>query len=98
MSMISPAALKDKLNQDGVLVIDVREKWEYEELNIGAKNIPLTKLPEKLTDLNDHKSSEIIVHCQSGKRSNQAMKYLCKHGFSNVKSVEGGLKAYLEEA
>lgn len=96
--MISPSELKEKLNQDDVLIIDVREKWEYEEQNIGAKNIPLAKLPEKIEDLADHKSSEIIVHCQSGKRSNQAMKYLCKHGFSNVKSVMGGLKAYLEEA
>lgn len=96
--MISPSELKEKLTQDDILVIDVREPWEYEEHNIGAKNIPLANLPHKLDDLADHKDSEIIVHCQSGKRSNQAMKYLCKQGFSNVKSVEGGLKAYLEEA
>ena len=41
------------------------------------------------------KNEEIIVHCQSGKRSNQARKYLQKNGFIKVRSLSGGLNALL---
>ena len=95
MTMLSVSELKNRLKSEDLVVIDVREPWEYEEHNIGAKNIPLASLPEKLDDLEDLKSKEVVVHCQSGKRSHQACKYLSKHGFENVRSLEGGLQAYL---
>lgn len=96
MNLISTQSLKSKLNIEGVVVIDVREVWEYEEENIGAMNIPLGDLPKKLTELDFCKNKEVIVHCKSGTRSNQAMKYLLKNGFKNVKSLEGGIEAYIK--
>ena len=32
-------------NESDLMIIDVREKWEYEEDNIGAKCYPLGELP-----------------------------------------------------
>lgn len=96
MSLISCQELKEKLASDqNTIIIDVREAWEYDEVNIGAENIPLGDLPNKLNDLSYCKDKEVIVHCKSGTRSNQAMKYLTKQGFSNVRSLEGGIEAYL---
>lgn len=95
MNLISTQSLKSKIDNKEIVVIDVREKWEYEEENIGAMNIPLGDLPGKLTELDFCKNKEVIVHCKSGTRSNQAMKYLLKNGFKNVWSLEGGIEAYL---
>ena len=96
MNLINTQTLKAKRDNDNVVIIDVRERWEFEEENIGSINIPLCEIPSKLTELDLYKSKEVIVHCKSGTRSNQAMKYLLKNGFTNVKSLEGGIEAYLK--
>ena len=94
--MISALTLKNRIGQDeNLIVIDVRELWEYDEVNIDALNIPLNDLPKKLEELDFCINKEVVVHCKSGTRSNQAMKYLLKHGFKNVKSLEGGIEAFL---
>ncbi|MAE86434.1 MAG: NADH oxidase [Flammeovirgaceae bacterium] len=95
MNEIQPDELKNRIeNGETLTILDVREPWEYDEFNIGAKLYPLYKLPESLAQLESLKNTEIIVHCQSGKRSNQARKYLSKHGFHKVRSLSGGLNAY----
>lgn len=96
MTLISVEELKSKLAAgEEPIIIDVRETWEYDEFNIGALNIPLGDLPHKLNDLDYCIHKEVIVHCKSGNRSNQAMKYLTKQGFTKVKSLKGGIEAYL---
>jgi rhodanese-related sulfurtransferase len=59
-------------------VIDVREPDEYQSGHVdGALNIPLSELmnsANKLAAL--PKDSNIIVYCQSGNRSNEAMNIL----------------------
>lgn len=76
--------------------IDVREEWEYEEVNIGAKLIPLGDLPSRISEIEHMKNEEIIVHCKSGARSGRAKKFLNSQGFTNVRNMEGGITAYLE--
>ncbi|WP_420575482.1 rhodanese-like domain-containing protein [Ekhidna sp.] len=76
--------------------IDVREEWEFEEANIGAKLIPLGDLPARLSEIEHMKDEEVIVHCKSGARSGRAKKFLNSQGFSNVRNMEGGIIAYLE--
>ena len=75
--------------------IDVREEWEHEEVNIGAKSIPLGDLPNRITELQSIKEAEIIVHCKSGNRSGQAKKFLTSKGFTNVRNMLGGITEYL---
>lgn len=76
-------------------LIDVREKAEYEERNIGARLIPLNTLPLNVKELEDLKEEEVIVHCKSGRRSASAQKFLQQQGFKNVRNLEGGIDAYL---
>ncbi|MBL6446792.1 rhodanese-like domain-containing protein [Fulvivirga sp. 29W222] len=96
MLEVAAKELKRRLaNKEELYIIDVRECWEYDEVNIGATNIPLGELPQHLSQLPSRKDMEIIVHCQSGRRSGQAQKYLAKQGYSNVTSLKGGLDAYL---
>ena len=73
---------------------DVREEWEYIENNIGAQNLPLADIPNRLSEIAHLKNEEIIVHCQTGKRASQACKYLKKQGFNYVINLCGGIEAY----
>ncbi len=95
---ISVSDLKRRLDEadKSFFFLDVREPHEYEEFNLGAKLIPLGNLPTALEDLASHKNDEIIVHCRSGARSNQAKAFLMANGFTNVRNVEGGVLAWVE--
>lgn len=95
MEDITTDELKQRLaNGEKPLVIDVREPHEYDEFNIGALNIPLGSLPQRLEELEDHKDDEIILHCRSGARSGNAKAYLQQQGFRNVRNLLGGMLAW----
>ncbi|MDG1276691.1 MAG: rhodanese-like domain-containing protein [Algoriphagus sp.] len=95
MEDITVQDLKKRLdNKDKFLFLDVREEWEYEEDNLGAKNIPLGELPNRLDELEDYKNSEIIIHCRSGARSGNAKNFLTSKGFTQVRNTLGGIMAY----
>ncbi len=79
-------------------ILDVREEWEYEEDNMGAKLIPLGDIPARIEEIIDWKDQEMIVHCKSGGRSGRAKKYLESQGFTKVRNMLGGMLAYREEA
>ncbi|MEM9327383.1 MAG: rhodanese-like domain-containing protein [Bacteroidota bacterium] len=99
MATIEPTELKKrKENREALHVIDVREEWEYDEINIGAMNIPLHSLPSRLTEIERWKDQEIILHCKSGSRSKQAQKFLIRQGFLHTRSLNGGIDGYLSLA
>lgn len=90
--------LKQRLEKGEKLnLIDVREPWEYEEKNIGARLIPLNTLPDQVEDLAPLKNEEVILHCKSGRRSANAQKFLQQQGFTKVRNLEGGIEAYLQQ-
>lgn len=92
---ITAAELKERLAKpEELIIIDVREPYEYAEHNIGAINIPLGSLPQKLDDLEEYKDEEVIVHCRSGARSASAKAFLQQQGFTNVRNLLGGIIAY----
>ncbi len=92
MTDITAEQLKAKLdNKEEVLLIDVREAWEYEEFNIGAKLIPLGELQGVVDDLDDWMEKEVVLHCKSGARSAAAKDYMIKQGFKNVRNLIGGM-------
>ncbi|MEI6411422.1 MAG: rhodanese-like domain-containing protein [Bacteroidota bacterium] len=81
---------------DEFVFIDVREPWEYEEFNIGAKLIPLSTLMPNLAELENHKEDEIVVHCRSGARSATAQALMTANGFTNVRNMTGGIMAWMQ--
>ena len=77
-------------------LIDVRETAEYQLANLGAINIPLKSLKEKVTLIN--KDGLVVVHCKSGQRSTQAiLKLQQEFGFTNLRNMTGGLLAWRKE-
>jgi rhodanese-related sulfurtransferase len=87
--------LKERLDKgENLNLIDVREEYEFDEFNIGAKLIPLGELPDRLEEIEAWKDQEILVHCRSGARSGRAKEYLESEGFTNVRNVLGGMLAW----
>jgi len=94
MQVIDVQTLKQKLDaNEDILFIDVREPYEYEEANIGARLIPLSTIPDHLEELQST-SKEVVIHCRSGARSGQAQAYLLDNGCENITNVGGGILAW----
>lgn len=92
---ITVQELRQKLDAGEEFVfIDVRETWEFEEFNLGAKLIPLGTLINSMYELEDHKNDEIVVHCRSGARSGQVQALMQAQGFTNVRNLTGGVLAW----
>lgn len=78
-------------------IIDVREGDEFQQDNIGAVIMPLSQLKNYEADgIEDLMNEEVILHCQSGKRSVEAALILEQMGFSNVATMKGGIEAWRE--
>ncbi|WP_035557422.1 molybdopterin-synthase adenylyltransferase MoeB [Hymenobacter sp. IS2118] len=73
-------------------LLDVREPHEYAQRNIGGHLIPLAQLPNKLAELRS--DIPVVVHCASGRRSQQAAQLLLAHGHATVYSLRNGLADY----
>jgi rhodanese-related sulfurtransferase len=92
MADITCQELKERMDKGEQLnIIDVREPYEYEEFNIGARLIPLAEIPSNIEELAGLKNEEVIVHCRSGARSNNARLFLEEAGFTNVRNLTGGM-------
>lgn len=99
MRNITVEELHDKLASGATLhVIDVREQDEYDQVNIGAKLLPLSQLKNMEADvIDDWKDAEVIVHCRSGQRSMQACMILEQLGFIDTVNVQGGIMDWLQK-
>ena len=92
MQDITVDELKSKLdNKEDFLLIDVREEWEYQEFNVGARLIPLGNLQGTIDDLDEWMNKEVVVHCKSGARSAAAKNFMIQQGFTNVRNLLGGM-------
>lgn len=90
---ITTAELKQELNDKNKQFIDVRTPMEYKGNHIRQfQNIPLNTIGNNMNKLS--KEKETIVICQSGMRSNAAVKQLKKAGFTKLTNVKGGMNAW----
>lgn len=77
-------------------LIDVREEYEYDEVNINGKLIPMGEVMEHVDEI--AKDKQVVVHCRSGKRSATVISALeSQFGFTNLYNLKGGILAYIEE-
>ena len=93
---VTPAELKGLMDNGGVVLLDVREPFEYEICRLtGSKLIPLGELPEKIGELD--RNQEVVVYCHVGTRSSAAVEFLSSQGFKKVHNLKGGIRAWAEE-
>ena len=88
--------LKHKLDAgEDVLVLDVREPYEYQIANIGGKLIPQNEVPQRLAEI--PRDREIVVQCLSGGRSQRVAEFLVQSGYDKVANLAGGIRAWSAE-
>jgi rhodanese-related sulfurtransferase len=78
-------------NNQPYTLIDIREQYEYEHINIGGVHIPMGEMLNRLDEI--PKDSLVIIHCQSGVRGEKMTKVLNSLGYNNVHNLEGGIEA-----
>lgn len=77
---------------DAPWLVDVRQPEEHERANLGGLSIPLAELiPQRQLIPTDR---PVVVYCQSGGRSRQAVELLIAQGYENVVNLRGGLNAF----
>ena len=96
LKVMSPLEV-NKLMKEGakIQVIDVREPFEYELINIGGLNLPLSSVAENVNLIK--KEIPVVFLCKSGQRSTQAIRLLQPLGFTNLINMKGGLMAWRDE-
>lgn len=76
-----------------ITLLDVREPQEWDITHLpGAKLIPLGEVPERVNELDS--ADEIVVYCHHGQRSQRAINFLKKVGFSKLKNLAGGIDSW----
>ena len=92
---IRPTDAATKVKSGNAVIVDVREKDEWDEEHIPdaihlSRGTIEFEVDEKFPDLN----TTIICHCGGGGRSALAAESLQKMGYKNVRSMAGGFKAW----
>jgi adenylyltransferase/sulfurtransferase len=92
---ITPQQLKEWQQHEEVQLIDVREPYEYDIVNMGAQLIPLSTITNNINKI--ERTKKVVLHCKSGSRSMQAIQILEKDfGFTNLYNLQGGILQYID--
>ena len=92
---ISPQETAGALKRGNTLLVDVRDPDEWQESHIpGAKNFSRGMVELEIEEAAPDLSTPIITHCGGGGRSALAAESLQRMGYTNVKSMAGGFKAW----
>lgn len=95
---VSPEQARGLLGPD-MLVLDVREPYEYVEGHIpGAVNIPRGMLEFKMTQdetLSD-RNRQILIYCKTSGRAALSAVALQTLGYTHVHSISGGFDAWCD--
>ena len=91
---LTPAQLRSMLG--AVSLVDVREPKEFSISHLpGAANIPVSELPQRLSELASDRTSVFV--CRSGARSQTAAAIAVRAGITTVAHLEGGLLAWAQD-
>ena len=94
---LSASGAVQLMNREKAVVVDVSEAGEFAAGHVvGAKNVPLDQLEEKLAGTVKNKALPVILVCATGARANRAMAVAKKLGYEQAQVLGGGLKAWKE--
>jgi molybdopterin/thiamine biosynthesis adenylyltransferase/rhodanese-related sulfurtransferase len=75
------------------LLLDVRNPLEYQRRHLpGAVLLPLPQLAARAAEV--PRQGAVVVYCQSGVRSAQAVELLRGLGYDNVRTLSGGIEEF----
>lgn len=89
---VSPQQLVDMVNRQQAVVLDVRERKEFQAGHIvEAVNVPFSALDNRVDELKKYRDRPIVVTCKMGQTAGAAGTLLRKQGFENVSRLTGGM-------
>jgi len=94
---VSRASLSPSALQNGIVLLDVRPRLEYESGHIpGALTIPIAELGDRLGELPSGK--KVVVYCRGSycQFADEAVALLTRHGFEALR-LEGGWSEWAAE-
>ena len=92
---IDAAAAQQQIENAKPFVLDVRETAEMAKGKIaGSLNIPIRDLPKMIAKLPESKTAPILTYCQVGYRGGMSVTLLRMWGYTNVRTIKGGLDAW----
>ena len=94
---VTPEEVREKLDDGGVQVVDIRQPAQFEQGHIpGAINLPLPELPRKVDEIDW--ADDVVVACPIGQSSIQAARLIGSYEGvdedATVASMEGGYDAW----
>jgi len=88
---LSPVALQQLLDEDRVVLVDVREPSEFASERIaGARRMSLSDFD--LDKIPRDRDRQLVLYCRTGSRSAMAAQRLFSAGFDRVAHLAGGLE------
>lgn len=95
---IAADAFAEKMQQEGVVLIDVRTPEEFSSGYLkGAININYNAPDFKDQVAKLDPSKTYLVYCRSGMRSGNAAKIMSDNGFGTIYTLKGGLNTWTGE-
>ncbi|MFT6304787.1 MAG: rhodanese-related sulfurtransferase [Granulosicoccus sp.] len=92
---LSPYDATQKMNEGNAVFLDVRDESEYKGGHLlNSLSMPVSKLSERMHEVDKFKGKEIVVYCDNGMRSSRAISKLKKNGCTELFSIAGGLAAW----
>lgn len=87
---------------EDIILLDVRTREEYTEIHLeNALLLPVQELSQETLAAiglgESMKDREIIIYCRSGARSKTAYEIMASLGYTNIKSVAGGMIHWQED-
>lgn len=94
---VTPAGLTQLINKNNALVIDVSSIQDYEKGHVpGARHVAMSQFDPENKDLAKARELPVAIYCKTGQTSGTAAKRLKKAGFSDVYTLDGGLRSWME--
>ena len=91
---ITPEEVRELMNGDNApALVDVREQAEWDIVHLEGGRLLDQELVNEMMESWD-KQAPVICYCHHGVRSVQATLYLRQQGFTDVRSMRGGIDAW----
>lgn len=91
---VPPVEAQERV-RGGALLLDVREAEEFARGHItGAVQVSASALPLRAAGILPHRHASVVLYSSSGHRSALAAHALQTLGYTQVVSIDGGIKAW----
>lgn len=96
---VTPQDVKARFDAgEDLALIDCRTPEEHATARVdAARLVPMQDVPARLSELEEHLDEPVVVMCHHGQRSLQVAAFLKEQGFTDVKSLAGGIDRWARE-